>query len=473
MGSGTVELEEVKETQPARLKRVLPQILLAALLAGGVLTLITYPGIWYSDSYQRAKTAVQLLSQPDHSSMGSYLSLLPELVIGLCLEFTGSYAFYTWMQAAFFEAAGLVCIFWFFSGKAAWLLSALFVGCPLFLGYAVYWETGTVTAACLLLLVVATDAAWQQLRAGGQILRLAGVGLCSFLATGYRPNAATAIAGFAVWEAAALWRCKAQRRWRAAGIGVLLLGVLLAFRVPQMAGMQPVSNGVVGPMWETACMLHHIGEGNGYDTYLDDLIGAGNTKKIFAETEEPEASMYLFSDTLDYWSVPWSKNSSDQFLSKYVTLIREQPGAFFHVKGEMARRTLGELPFKEYEYDRDGGMAEYHFSDTPQRHLFFDCVTGFAGAWRWGRTPWKVLGTALVLLGIAFFLRRPAASAAKLLFIAVCYEGAFLLTTQSHEFRYWFPALLLLLVSMALSLAEILPAVRDVLRRRIRRKVRA
>ena len=114
MGSGTVELEEVKETQWARLGRALPQILLIALLAGGVLTFITYPGIWYSDSYQRAKTAVQLLSQPDHSSMGSYLSLLPELVIDLCLEFTGSYAFYTWMQAAFFEAAGLVCIFWFF-----------------------------------------------------------------------------------------------------------------------------------------------------------------------------------------------------------------------------------------------------------------------------------------------------------------------------------------------------------------------
>ena len=111
--------------------------------------------------------------------------------------------------------------------------------------------------------------------------------------TGYRPNAATAIAGFAVWEAVALWRCKAGRRWRAAGIGVLLLGTLLAFRVPHMAGVQPVSNGVVGPMWETACMLNRIGEGNGYDTYLDDLIGAGNTEKIFAVEEEPEDSMYL------------------------------------------------------------------------------------------------------------------------------------------------------------------------------------
>ena len=160
-------MEEVKETQQARLRRVLPQILLVALLAGGLFTMITYPGIWYSDSYQRAKTAVELLSQADHASMGSYLSLLPELVIDLCLELTGSYAFYTWMQAAFFEAAGLVCIFWFFSGKAAWVLSALFVGCPIFFGYAVYWETGTVTAACLLLLVVATDAAWQRLRAGG------------------------------------------------------------------------------------------------------------------------------------------------------------------------------------------------------------------------------------------------------------------------------------------------------------------
>ena len=41
--------------------------------------------------------------------------LLPEGMVedvDLCLEFTGSYAFYTWMRAAFFEAAGLVCIFW-------------------------------------------------------------------------------------------------------------------------------------------------------------------------------------------------------------------------------------------------------------------------------------------------------------------------------------------------------------------------
>ena len=88
MGSGTVELEEVKETQPARLKRVLPQILLIALLAGGVLTFITYPGIWYSDSYQRAKTAVQLLraikkSGKKLSELAQLMQVYPQVILNV------------------------------------------------------------------------------------------------------------------------------------------------------------------------------------------------------------------------------------------------------------------------------------------------------------------------------------------------------------------------------------------------------
>lgn len=69
-------------------------VLLASLLFSGILTFVSYPGIWYSDSYQRAETAARLLN---HSAMGSCLSLLPKVVMSVCLQLTGNYAFYTWM----------------------------------------------------------------------------------------------------------------------------------------------------------------------------------------------------------------------------------------------------------------------------------------------------------------------------------------------------------------------------------------
>lgn len=452
--------EKDNQGQLARLRRWGPLLLTASLLLGGLLTFVTYPGIWYTDSVQRAKIAAQLASGIDPAQIGSFLSLLPQLVISLCLRVSGSYACYTWLQAAFFYAVAFGSICWFFRRKAALVLGVLFAVCPLFLGFAIYWETGTVTAACLLLLAVVTDCACPAARplrnkVLGIILLLAG----SFLAVGYRLNTATAVAGFVLWELVRAVRCRAERRERSLRVAALVLGTVLAMQVPKIVGVQPINNGIVGPMWETACMLNRIGPGQGYDTYLDDLIGEGNTQKIFQVTEAPEDSMYLFSDAMDYWSLPWSPAKSRQFAQRYLELIGREPGTFLRVKGEMVRHTLGQLPLLEYEYNRDGQMEAYQFSDTPQRHTFYDTVTGFVESWRWARTPWQVFLTALVLLAVGLWLKTPVLAPARLVFLAACYEGAFFLTTQSHEVRYWFPALVLLLFAIALSLTELLPVV--------------
>lgn len=437
-----------------------PLLLAFSLLLGGLLTFVTYPGIWYSDSIQRAKIAAQLVTEEDLSQIGSFLSLLPQLLIGACLRWTGSYACYTWLQASAFYAVAFGAICWFFQGKTALILGLVFTGCPLFFGYAVYWETGTVTAACLLFLAVITDSTCSRDRPlWGKIVGILLLFIGSFLAVGYRLNTATAIAGFCVWELVRAIRHHIARKEHLAQMAALVLGTVLAMQVPQMVGVQPINNGIVGPMWETACMLNRIGPGQGYDTYLDDLIGEGNTRKIFAVTEVPEESMYNFSDAMDYWSLPWSPAKSRQFAARYMELIRREPETFFRVKWEMVKHTLGELPFLEYEYNRDDQMGAYQFSDTPQRQAFFDTVTEFVQAWHWGRTPWKVFLTGALLLAVGFWWKTPVLVPARLIFLAACYEGAFFLTTQSHEFRYWFPALVLLLFAIALSLKELIPAV--------------
>lgn len=444
-------------------RRCLGLVLLAAvsLLYGGLLTFLTYPGIFYSDSYTRAKLAIQLAQGADRAGLGSFLSLLPQVIIEQCLKLTGSLASYTVLQAAGFAAAILLALFYFFPKRAAAVLSVLALACPLVFGYAVYWETGVVTAACLLLLAMAADKFRRCGKTPGSLLLAALCFFClTFLLVGYRLNAATAVVGVILCEVWAAVRRTQPVQAAAVKTAALVLGIVLAMRVPQMMGMQKINNGVVGPMWETACMLNRIGAGNGYDDYMDDLLGEGGTSKIFAVTDTPEDSMYAFSDSMPYWDVPWSPYTSGQYLQRYKTLAMQKPGVFLRVKWEMAKRTLGTLPFAEYEYNENGGMQELGLRDTPQRQGFYAVVTGFAAHCRWMRTPWAVLLTAAVLLVLCRARQGGTRQAGKLFFTALCYEGAFFITTQSHEFRYWFPALVLLLFSIGLSVRELLGTVR-------------
>ena len=427
-----------------------------SMLAAWLWVAVSCPGIMYSDSYTRLGLARQMAEGTPLSELGSYLSLLPQFFIAACLRVTGSSGAYIWLQAVLFYAVLLAACFTLFKGKAAWAAAAVVLLCPMIAGYAVYWETSVVaTGGLLLLVLLAGDACTRRLswrRTAGYAVASAAL---SFAVVGYRLNAATAICGVILLLVIAVLRKKQEPKKAAALAAALAVGILAAYKLPKLAGMTQVNNGVVGPVWETACMLDRIGPGSGYDTYLDDLLGEGQTEKLF-DVADPEADMYSFADVIPYFDIPWSPHTSGEYMARYTALIRRQPKAFLQMKAAMIRRTLGTLPLKEYEYDRNDAMASYGMQDTAARRTFYSVATGFINGWHWGRTPWMVLLTAFALLALCAAWHCVPAPAVRLLVVAVCYEGAFFITTQSHEFRYWFPALVLLLYSIGLMAAAAL-----------------
>lgn len=433
-------------------------ILGGALLYGILLTLLTYPGIFYSDSYGRADLAVALTQGGNRANLGTTLSLLPEFVIALCLKLTGRLAGYTVLQATGFAVAVMLAMFYYFPGREAVILSVMALACPLAFGYAVYWEPGVVTAVGLLLLVMTGDAFRCGNKKAPVLFLVAFCFFClTFLLVGYRLNAATAVVGMILCEIFAAMRCPRLVKDTAVKVAAMALGIVLALQLPQLVGMKNISNGVIGPMWETACMLNRIGEGNGYDEYLDDLLTEGSsTRDIFAATDTPEKSMYEFEGILPYWTAPSNPDTSKQYMQKYKTLVMQKSWLFLRVKWELAKRTLSALPFAEYDYNRFDRMKEYNFHDTPQRQKFYEIVTNFAEHCHWMRTPWAVLLTAAVLLVLCKIRKGCTRQAGNLFFVALCYEGGFFITTQNHEFRYWFPALMLLVFSICISLKTLL-----------------
>lgn len=223
--------------------------------------------------------------------------------------------------------------------------------------------------------------------------------------------------------------------------------------LPSVAlGIQSGNNMGVGMLWETACVINRIGPGNGYDTYLDDVIGEGNTEKVFA-VENPEDSMYSFSDAYDFFGAVI--NDHGAIMDRYLNIIQENPAQFCKVKLKIIGNTLTRADFAEYDKDRDGKMKTYGFSDTERRNWAIDAVTQYMNTLVPLRIPIFLFGVALVLLIVCLFLHIQALPLMEAFFVACCYEGGYFITTQAYEFRYFFPAWLVLILVILGSISKI------------------
>lgn len=462
-------MKEIKSKTASALTRLKsiwhPNLILLAVVAGGVVTLITYPGIWYSDSISRAGMAWQMAQMPWNEippeEINPYLSLLPQFVIAFCLEITRNYAFYTWVQASFFLWSILSFVHHFFDGAWRVFAGVLFLISPLILGYSVFWEMGVVAAACLLWMLIIEDVL--NVPGSPQPRRLRGVlwllyGAAAFFMVGYRPNAGTAVVGLALWGAAHAWRRSKSLRGWLPGLLAAGLGVFLVLGLPGRFGLKGRSNAVVGFAWESACMLSEIGEGQGFDTCLDPVFGEGATRRIMAiPREKGQTSLYAYGEAgVDFlWAT--SPEGNKTVYQCFSQLVRSHPGLYIKLKGNMIRNSLRTLVFGEYNYNRWDVMADYNFSDTLRRQQFHRLVTDYMEVNEWLRTPWLLFALSAVL-GVLQYAVCGGTVPLKLLWTAFCYEGAFFITTQGFEFRYFFPACLLLLFTVLLSLQALLPA---------------
>ncbi len=85
-------------------------IIIISLILSIICTLISYPGIWYSDSYGRVYFADTIIDCAKKVISGerlainveSWLTVIPSLFMGICKFLTGNIAFYTFIQSFLF-----------------------------------------------------------------------------------------------------------------------------------------------------------------------------------------------------------------------------------------------------------------------------------------------------------------------------------------------------------------------------------
>lgn len=429
-------------------------LLLFAITVAALITFVVYPGVLYSDSYGRAEYAATILYGEWPENFVPYITMLPSIYIALFLWLTNSYAVYTWVQASFFLWSLLEMLWKVYKGRSAAVVLTFLAFSPLWIGYAVYWETGVLTAILLMWLICVDEKIEKSSSKMIVLLLLLVYAFVCFTITGYRINAATAIVGILAWNGIEILRKKQKVRQTIAKVMAAMLGIVLALQIPHFLGLPNTNNAMTGVLWETCSIVNRIGPGKGYDQYMDSVIGPGNTERLF-DVEEPESSMYQFSDVFDYWSLVM--NNPDEIAEKYIKLVLEKPGVFVNVKAKIVWKTLTEANFKEYLPNPGGGMNKFDVLDTVRRDRTIEIVNQYMNLKVISvlRIPLVMFGLALLLSLTCFHLHLPTERLFQMIFVALCYEGGYFITTQAYEFRYFFPAWLLLFFTILLAAREI------------------
>ena len=240
---------------------------------------------------------------------------------------------------------------------------------------------------------------------------------------------------------------------------LLIVSIILGFMgtsiVPALLNINTMSSYAAGFAWEMVSTIQSMEENKKekYISYLDDIFGEGATAMAVQNNRYKEQNAgitSLFNSPINTTSIS-SSGSSLKIIKKYVNLALEEPKSFLQMKWEFVSHSLGigkPINMFEYNYNRAGQMNEFGFNDSSQREAYVNYFLAFMEFMVVFRRPWILYLVCLILILIWRFKFQGKKSPINLyeasFGVSVFYYGAYILNTQSFEFRYFFPSWLLL-----------------------------
>lgn len=439
-------------------------MVLVSALVSMLLTMVAYPGIMYSDSYRRVELIDSLglwfhaffSGQRDLTTGCVWWTLTPIYFLFLSVKLTGSIALYTYLQSFFF-----FIVLFAFGNRLVSKSKAVMVFCilatPVFAGFSVYHEASVGCATAIMAMLVLIWI-WNEFRIkADKIITLVLLLLLSFIIFGYRANAFTILP-------ALLAVILIKQRKKLLGGGIMAAGILAGFLlvsvIPKAVNINTMSSYIGGFIWEIISVIQTMDEDDQqeYVDYLDDIFGEGVTAVAVGQSTYEEFHSDINSI---WWGNPFDINEISQkenvraVLKKYFGMMQEKPSTFFITKGRFMAHTMGvnmPLRFVAYPYNEWDNMQDYGFNDSRQRETLVEYINAYMEFMCVFRMPWILFAVAFILIVIwrgKYLENKKEMTMQEASFlIALFYYGAYILNTQSFEFRYFFPSWVLLFFVM-------------------------
>lgn len=442
-----------------------------ALLIACFLTFLAYPGVMYTDSYARINMAenikqwLQLVLSGNRASVdaASWITVVPSYFIGLSTKLVGSVALFTFVQVFLLYMICFAISKKLLGDDSPWMVLYILLT-PVFAAFSVYYEA---SVGCLIGIIAVIFIIWDwdnlTEKTIDRVVTYLFLVLCSFVVFGFRANAISILPALIL-----IVLLRAMKMNAKVGVIVgILVGALLVPISTTMLNIDTMSSSTAGLVWEMVSTIQSMDEDKQakYANYLDDIFEEGTTRAALEVNiyEDPQVASVnpILWDVLTIEKVS-EPGQGKLILAKYFDLVKNEPKAFFKTKWTFVSNTLGmKMPINmwEYYYNRDDRMADYGFNDSLPRLHFVNYVLAYMGFAKVYRMPWLMFLVGLILIGVRRYLNhglneRITVEEAMYL-IAIFYYGAYVLDTQSFEFRYFFPSWVLLAFVIISSLMEL------------------
>ncbi|OXM83956.1 hypothetical protein [Paenibacillus rigui] len=448
-------------------------ILAIALIASIYFTFISYPGFLYSDSFARWNFVKLLMSDTQlEGNAKNWLTVVPALFMALCYRITDNIGAFTLIQSFLFFFTGLHLVKEIRNNvESTVLISLLYVTFPIFAIFSVYHATDIfVVIGCNMILV----STFRQMR-NGRHDNLYLYSLLTFIAFvfifGFRQNALSMIPMFA------LLCFFLYRKIRSKSIVIvqtvaLVLSLIGISVTPHIMNIYKYDVSAVGTGWEIISAIKLMKDANDpayekYSAYLDYL---GNTKLAVEQNQDTSIWGAYTGDKLSLDLAATPENAS-RIKRDYLNLALDKQKFFLVNKINFIKRSLGighdlgSAILLENDHTEMGMMKEYGVSDTLMRREMYQDYKSFVSDYPIIKKPYALFLIDLILLGVASLIYRNKTKLFPYYMIygfAVFYYLGFLITTQSHEFRYFFPSMFfIVLISSSLVIDTIITVVKN------------
>lgn len=417
------------------------------------LTLATYPGILYTDSFERWRTAKALLEGVN--GIMSWVSITPQFFMLIFYYFTQTVASFTFVQAFLFFFSTLL-IMEHLKFHYYWTIFLIIAICPIFYGFSVYHE---MSVGCIiginftfLLLFFNKLSTYKYWTFKNKLLYQFALTLSLYITFGFRQNAFTIIPALIL---AIFYLIKKKNKNKSLGLNQLLsicISLMLVFMVPSITKVEIKDSSSAGFLWEILSTIQTMppDKQNEYLNYLDFLTeDEGSTLKALNSNRKDSVNGWLWTTYPPI--IIGDKNNSSLIKEKYFNLLFNEPQYFIKNKLYFINRTLGinqPLSNVEYYYDTNNIMRDYGMKDTTLRKIVVDSYNDFLDTFTFFRLPylWFIVCTLSVLFKVRISKKDEYVPVILLYLVAVLYYAGFLVNTQSFEFRYFFPSFYILVL---------------------------
>lgn len=451
--------DNLNQLQTKNSNEMLKTILISLILAIYLL-LVSYPGVLYSDSYGRWDTAKAILLgayNSDLSTISSWLSITPSFFMAILYAFTFNIASFTLVQAFLFFFSSFLLINRLTNYKNT-IIKSIFVICPIFYGYSVYHEMsiGFLVGFNIgfLLLFYKPLEEFNYWNKSKKVLYLFGLFVSFYITFGFRQNAFTILPVLLTIIIFFYFKYR-KKTLMILQLTTICFSVIFVSLFPKILGIRVYSSSPAGFVWEILSTIQLMTNEKQleYNNYLDFIAGDGCTKSALQVNNDISVNSWLW-EIFTSSKIGDEKNQKEIF-NRYINLFINEPNYFLKNKLNFIDRNLGistPLMNAEYDYNRWDRLQNYGMVDNIYRHFFVDSYNKFIDTNHIFRIPWIWFVLGLIATIYSFKFTKEAYTYLFLYFTSIFYYGAFLINSQSFEFRYFFPSFYMLFIIILTSL---------------------